>query len=205
MLRSTPSRRLLSTTLKATSSTTTTTTKSGLRLAINRRPATFFTASSSQSNSSNTTNANVTRSLSSFAEPGTLFNSDMMENMKTKDGDKDAPLRADIRAMGSILGQIVREHHGEDIFQKIEELRGLSKEWRTAGAGRKPETAEDADNFFAELTKACAKLSNEEILIISRAFNGFLSIANAGESHHRIRRLNMATREEALPDRYDSW
>jgi len=128
----------------------------------------------------------------------------MMENMKTKDGDKDAPLRADIRAMGSILGQIVREHHGEDVFQKIEELRGLSKEWRTAGAGRKPETAEDADKIFAQLTKACAKLSNEEILTISRAFNGFLSIANAGESHHRIRRLNMATREEALPDRYDS-
>lgn len=126
-----------------------------------------------------------------------------MGNMK--DGDKDAPLRADIRAMGSLLGQIVKAHHGEDIFQKIEELRALSKKWREAGAGRSPETAKEADEIFAELTKACAKLSNEEILVIARAFNGFLSIANAGESHHRIRRLNMATREEALPDRYDSW
>jgi len=156
---------------------------------MNVRSTTFFTA-------------NAARSLSSFAEPGTLFNVDVMGNMK--DGDKDAPLRADIRAMGSLLGQIVKAHHGEDIFQKIEELRALSKKWREAGAGRSPETAKEADEIFAELTKVCAKLSNEEILVIARAFNGFLSIANAGESHHRIRRLNMATREEALPDRYDS-
>jgi len=40
--------------------------------------------------------------------------------------------------------------------------------------------------------------------VIARAFNFFLSIANAAEGHHRIRRLNMATKEEALPDRYDS-
>lgn len=119
--------------------------------------------------------------------------------------DNDAPLRADIRGMGALLGQIVKDHHGQEIFEKIEELRGLSKQWRTAGAGRDPNQAEEADVTFAELTKVCANLTNEEILVIARAFNFFLSIANAAEGHHRIRRLNMATKEEALPDRYDSW
>mmetsp|Transcript_2657 Transcript_2657/g.6282 ORF Transcript_2657/g.6282 Transcript_2657/m.6282 type:complete len:990 (+) Transcript_2657:120-3089(+) len=198
MLRSTPSRRLLSSTLKATSTTTTTSRRlssaAATRSMSPRSSKTFFTAS----------NTRALSSYSSFAEPETLFNSDMMQNMKSNHADKDAPLRADIRAMGSILGQIVKDQHGEEIFQKIEELRGLAKQWRTAGAGRNTETSEEADKVFAELTKACAKLSNEEILTIARAFNGFLSIANAGESHHRIRRLNMATREEALPDRYDS-
>ena len=146
------------------------------------------------------------RFSSSFADPGTLFNDgDAITNrINNNDVDKDAPLRADIRAMGALLGQIVHDHEGQEIFEKIEELRGLSKQWRTAGAGRIPETADEADATFAELTKACSRLSNEEILVIARAFNFFLSIANAAEGHHRIRRLNMATREEALPDRYDS-
>ena len=165
--------------------------------------------------------------LSSFAEPGTLFDgagalaTSIESNSGNGDGDdddissssskietsidKDAPLRADIRAMGALLGQIVQDHHGQEIFEKIESLRGLSKKWRTAGAGRNLELVEEADATFAELTHACSTLTNEEILVIARAFNFFLSIANAAEGHHRIRRLNMATKEEALPDRYDSW
>ncbi len=145
--------------------------------------------------------------MSSFAEPGTLFikSENQSDEPPTTREDKDAPLRADIRAMGALLGQIVKDHHGQEIFEKIEELRGLSKQWREAGAGRDPSQEAQADATFEELTKVCANLTNEEILVIARAFNFFLSIANAAEGHHRIRRLNMATREEALPDRYDSW
>ena len=147
--------------------------------------------------------------MSSFAEPGSLFHNGAVNQSDDKSDaeifDTDAPLRADIRAMGALLGQIVKDHHGQEIFEKIEELRGLSKQWRTAGAGRDPNQSEEADVTFAELTKVCSNLTNEEILVIARAFNFFLSIANAAEGHHRIRRLNMATREEALPDRYDSW
>jgi phosphoenolpyruvate carboxylase len=142
---------------------------------------------------------------SSFSEAGgTLAMNSPSAGTVDDPADKDAPLRADIRAMGALLGQIVKDHHGQEVFEKIEELRGLSKEWRMAGAGRNPDQAETAEATFANLTKACAKLTNEEILVIARAFNFFLSIANAAEGHHRIRRLNMATREEALPDRYDS-
>ena len=120
--------------------------------------------------------------------------------------DHDAPLRADIRAMGTILGQIVKEHHGDEIFAKIEDLRALSKQWRMAGAGRGDATAKtEAEGIFQQLSDTCAHLTNAEIFIIARAFTFFLGNANAAEGHHRIRRLNMATREGALPDRYDSW
>jgi len=171
-----------------------------------RNPSTVYSASG--------TGINI-RSLSSFTEPGTLFNGESLASHSsdidsdsngntTETVDKDAQLRADIRAMGALLGQIVQDHHGQETFEKIETLRGLSKKWRVAGAGRDLSQLEEADAIFAELTNACSKLSNEEILVISRAFNFFLSIANAAEGHHRIRRLNMATRVEALPDRYDS-
>lgn len=186
-------RRILTTSLQSSSTTTAVTPRFATQ-AIAAKPSVRFSQN---------------RFMSSFAEPGSMFVTDPRPSGDDKTIadtlDKDAPLRADIRAMGALLGQIVKDHHGKAIFEKIEELRGLSKQWRMAGAGRDANQAEDADVTFAELTKVCANLTNEEILVIARAFNFFLSIANAAEGHHRIRRLNMATKEEALPDRYDSW
>ena len=92
-----------------------------------------------------------------------------------------------------------------ETFEKIEELRALAKQWREAGAGRKPETAKEAEEIFSKLSDACAKLSNEEIRIIARGFTHFLAIANSAEGHHRVRLLNSAAKFEALPERYDSW
>ncbi|KAG7369641.1 phosphoenolpyruvate carboxylase [Nitzschia inconspicua] len=151
-------------------------------------------------------------SYSSFAEPGSLFGDQLQDppvfveslSAPTMGGDKDAQLRADVRAMGSLLGHIIQDHHGKEIFEKIEELRALAKNWREAGAGRQPETAAQADEYFQNLSSACGKLSNDEMLIISRAFAHFLAIANSAEAHHRARLLKKATTFEALPERYDS-
>ena len=41
--------------------------------------------------------------------------------------DKDFHLRTDVRTMGSMLGQVIEENHGKDIFDKIEKLRHLAK------------------------------------------------------------------------------
>lgn len=149
-------------------------------------------------------------SYSSFREPGSLF--EVSPLSETADeaasspimGDRDAPLRADVRTMGSLLGQIIRDHHGDAIFEKIEDLRALAKKWREAGAGRNPNKAEDAKETFDELARLCSNLSDEELLIISRAFTHFLAIANSAEAHHRIRLLNQTETRYALPYKPDS-
>jgi phosphoenolpyruvate carboxylase len=148
--------------------------------------------------------------LSSFAEPGSLFDPSapvLAESLISPEhaSDRDAPLRSDVRTMGSLLGHIIQDHHGKEIFEKIEELRALAKNWREAGAGRVPVTAKEADKYFQELADACSKLSNDEMLVISRAFTHFLAIANAAEGHHRVRMLNKDTKFEALPEKSDSW
>ena len=150
--------------------------------------------------------------LSSFAEPGSLFTDQpqaavMEESLSAplNPADKDAALRADVRTMGSLLGHIIQEHHGKEVFEKIEELRALAKKWREAGAGRKADTAAEADQFFSELADKCSELSNAEMLVIARAFTHFLAIANSAEAHHRVRMLRKSTTFEALPERYDSW
>lgn len=150
-------------------------------------------------------------SYSSFDEPSSLFAVAPLHAMDSADSnelqdidDRNAPLRADVRTMGSLLGQIIKEHHGEDVFAKIEELRALAKDWRQAGAGRETDQAEEADNIFHQLADSCANLTNEELHIISRAFTHFLAIANSAESHHRIRLLNRSVQENPLPDKPDS-
>lgn len=128
----------------------------------------------------------VTRTFSSsLAEPDpTLFpNSDPPSIFQKHDigGDIDTPLRADIRVMGSILGQVIQEHESPTIFAKVEELRGLAKLWREHGA--------KSDETFQRMADLCANLSNEELYKVSRAFTHFMAIANAAEGHHRARRI----------------
>ena len=147
-------------------------------------------------------------SLSSFAEPATLFPPGSIEPLSgtssTSTKDKDAPLRADVRTMGSLLGAIIKDHHGEAIFDKIEELRALAKSWREAGAGRNVAKKEEAAKILNELSDVCSQLSNEELRIVARAFTHFLAIANAAEGHHRSRLIDQTEMAVALPKKTDS-
>lgn len=108
---------------------------------------------------------------SSFAEPNPSFAPHI------QDTDEHAQLRADIRTMGSLLGKIIQEHEDPAIFETVEALRARAKAWREGG------------DELASLAQAAEKLSNEELLTVSRAFTHFLAIANAAEGHHRARRL----------------
>eukprot|EP00957_Ditylum_brightwellii_P103526 7887786-Ditylum_brightwellii.AAC.1 len=89
--------------------------------------------------------------------------------------------------MGSLLGQIIRERHGEETFDTVEKLRALAKKWREEGAGRDPNALADADQTFKSFAKLAADLPNSDLSTISRAFTHFLALANAAESHHRSR------------------
>ncbi|KAL7558229.1 hypothetical protein ACA910_016109 [Epithemia clementina (nom. ined.)] len=141
---------------------------------------------------------------SSFQEPNpSLFNfaqnGDSIENTTSTSGDSsnsDHPLlRNDVRVMGNLLGQVVRDHEGKEIFDKVEALRVMAKEWRKAGAGRDGDKKADAEAAFAELASTVASLSDKELFTISRAFTHFLAMANAAEAHHRIRRIRQQQRE----------
>ena len=104
-------------------------------------------------------------------------------------------LRNDIRVMGSLLGQVVRDHEGPEILDKVEALRAMAKNWRKAGAGRHGDKKAEADAAFAELASSVADLTDQELYTVSRAFTHFLAIANAAEAHHRIRRLRQKQKE----------
>jgi phosphoenolpyruvate carboxylase len=89
----------------------------------------------------------------------------------------DAPLREDIRQLGGQLGSTLLEQGGEELYQRVEEIRRLSKDARAGVEG-----AADA------LERMLVELPDEQIMPVVRAFSHFLNLANIAEQHHRVRR-----------------
>ncbi|NLH82683.1 MAG: phosphoenolpyruvate carboxylase [Phyllobacteriaceae bacterium] len=94
------------------------------------------------------------------------------------DADKDRPLFDDIRLLGQILGDIVREQEGDAVFEVVEAIRRLSVAYQRdadADAGR-------------ELTNLLGRLSAPEAVSVIRAFTYFSHLANLAEDRHHLRR-----------------
>jgi phosphoenolpyruvate carboxylase len=92
--------------------------------------------------------------------------------------DKDLPLREDIRLLGRILGDTVREQEGGAIFDIVERVRQTSIRFHRDGevaARRELETILDS-------------LTADQTLIIVRAYSYFSHLANIAEDQHHIRR-----------------
>lgn len=91
--------------------------------------------------------------------------------------DPHKPLRDDVRLLGELLGGVIRDREGDDVFALVEQVRGLAKRGR-AGADA------DVDALAARL----ATMPTAAALPLARAFAHFLTLANIAEQHHRIRR-----------------
>jgi phosphoenolpyruvate carboxylase len=91
---------------------------------------------------------------------------------------KDVPLRDDIRLLGRILGDTLREQEGEETFALIENVR------RTAVRFRKTQDDRDRD----QLEQVLDALSPDETLAVVRAFSYFSQLSNIAEDLHHNRR-----------------
>ena len=91
---------------------------------------------------------------------------------------KDVPLRDDIRLLGRILGDTLREQEGEETYALIENVR------RSAVRFRKSQDDRDRD----QLEQVLDALSPEETLLVVRAFSYFSQLSNIAEDLHHNRR-----------------
>ncbi|OYX89909.1 MAG: phosphoenolpyruvate carboxylase [Rhizobiales bacterium 17-65-6] len=93
-------------------------------------------------------------------------------------GEKDRPLREDIRRLGRLLGDTVREQEGEPVYHLVEIIRRTSIRFhRDADEGARQ-----------ELETILATLSPDVAVQIVRAFSYFSHLANIAEDLHHIRR-----------------
>src|SRR5258706_964238 len=98
--------------------------------------------------------------------------------------DKDVPLREDIRLLGRLLGNTVRERAGEGVFEPVESIRKNAVRFHRDEDAAARRTLETMLNSLAPA----------EALQIIRAFGFFSHLANIAEDQHHIRR----TRTHAL-------
>jgi phosphoenolpyruvate carboxylase len=92
--------------------------------------------------------------------------------------DKDQPLREDIRLLGRILGDTLREQEGDGVFDLIERTRQNAIRFRR---DRDPEAKR-------ELEETLNRLDPVRTIAVVRAFSYFSQLANIAEDQHHNRR-----------------
>lgn len=98
-------------------------------------------------------------------------------NGRTRE-DKDHPLFQDIRYLGRLLGDVLREQEGDAVFDVVETIRQTAVRFRR-----------EDDNAAAQtLDKKLRSLSPEQTVSVVRAFSYFSHLANIAEDRHRNRR-----------------
>lgn len=104
--------------------------------------------------------------------------------------DKDQPLINDIRLLGRLLGDVIREHEGVAIYELIEQIRQLSVAYR-----RQADHAADR-----QLKKLLKGLTDDQAVSVIRAFTYFSHLANLAEDRHHIRRREVHERAGSVQE-----
>ncbi len=98
--------------------------------------------------------------------------------MITADNSTPTPFSNDIKLLGNLLGVIIKEQHGADALNLVEEIRAIAKARRSGDT--------EATALLIEKINAC-DLTSKNILI--KAFSNYFQLINIAEDQQRIRVL----------------
>ena len=108
------------------------------------------------------------------------------ESSRTSSEELAAPLRRDVRLLGTILGDVLAEQEGAELFESVERVRLLARQ------ARERDTS-------GEVHEAVAALPVERQELVMRAFALYFQLANIAEQHHRLRRRREYAEEGVAP------
>jgi len=102
---------------------------------------------------------------------------DLMANRPTP----DPLLRADVRLLGELLGEVIREQEGPELLALEEDIRTLAVARRRGPKRGRAEAAE-------KLVQRLSALRPEQAEQVVRAFATWFQLVNLAEQHQRLRR-----------------
>ncbi|MGI8996681.1 MAG: phosphoenolpyruvate carboxylase [Pyrinomonadaceae bacterium] len=105
---------------------------------------------------------------------------------------KETPLRRDVRSLGRVLGEVLKEQEGEALFNRVEELRTLAIEHRELRAGAADDTLPDEHELMERAEAIVKRLSVAEAHGLTKAFAIYFELTNLAETNHRRRRRRAA-------------
>ncbi|MBS1896347.1 MAG: phosphoenolpyruvate carboxylase [Actinobacteria bacterium] len=88
-------------------------------------------------------------------------------------------MRADVRMLGALLGQVLRESGGDDLFDDVERLRQATIEAYT----------DESAEAFDRATRIAEEFSVQRADEVARAFTAYFHLVNLAEEHQRVRVL----------------
>ena len=123
-----------------------------------------------------------TKTVKEDGKPATSEPSKPRASARSRDNER--PLVEDIRLLGRILGDVIREQEGVAAYELIEQVRKLSVAFRR-------DADQEADKALKKLLKG---LSGDQTVSVIRAFTYFSHLANLAEDRHHIRRRTIHER-----------
>ncbi|MFC1688155.1 phosphoenolpyruvate carboxylase [Pseudomonadota bacterium] len=103
--------------------------------------------------------------------------------------EKDLPLRADVSLLGSLVGDVLVDQHGQSLLNRVEAVRKASISRREGG------------DENGSLDEALSGLEPREAMLLISAFASYLRAVNLAEKVHRIRRRRAYQRAGAAAQR----
>jgi phosphoenolpyruvate carboxylase len=111
---------------------------------------------------------------------------DRLAELEARSGDlKEVPLRRDVRSLGMLLGEVLREQAGDELFNKVEELRLSAIRRREA---QSEGSINEAEDLMQKAVLAMDALTVDQAYKLSRAFAFYFELINLAETNHRKRR-----------------
>ena len=105
-----------------------------------------------------------------------------LSELEARTGDiKEAPLRRDVRSLGMLLGQVLREQAGEPLFAEVEELRQIA-------IRRREQQTDEGGQPFSTALESLNSMDLVQAYQLSRAFAFYFELINLAETNHRKRR-----------------
>ena len=106
---------------------------------------------------------------------------------------KEAPLRRDVRSLGRLLGEVLKEQAGDALFNAVEEIRQLAIEYRELEHDEHQDGRGAREN---QLTERVALIVRDMDLVeayrMTKAFAIYFELTNLAETNHRKRRRRTA-------------
>jgi phosphoenolpyruvate carboxylase len=105
---------------------------------------------------------------------------------RSAEAAKDSPLRRDVRSLGALLGQVLREQAGQELFESVEQLRRLLIGYRESA--RRPPVATSARQLMRKAQQIVSAMDLARAYQVTKAFAIYFELTNLAETNHRKRR-----------------
>ncbi|MFW6045504.1 MAG: phosphoenolpyruvate carboxylase, partial [Natronomonas sp.] len=99
----------------------------------------------------------------------------------------DRSVRQDVRELGRLVGDVIRDQASDEDFERVERLRTTAIEYR-----------DDERGSRTELFETIQDLDDESAAIVARAFTTYFELINLAEERQRVRSIRSDSQEGTL-------